>query len=709
MALDRFGAVARGLEQLGWWRALVLPSLRADDAVDIATAEAIVQSDTLCRRPLGELLPDLALVCDGTPSEHLQSARALNIIRRCSPDTWADLADRSAEGLRTWPNAGRKTVTAIVKTAVCVWTQAEHQPRPPSLDREQAAVSTSDRAERSSFRRAQQLLLELCTAAYRSGMQDLRGAVELASVSGHEASAAAVAWNELGALPLDDLIDPPGGIEDAWQALLSFDERERLVLEARTFAIGRRVTLGELGEKLAVSRERVRQIEKGAREQFEERLASELGCARILHLAARLRRELGSVAPDENVQAVLREALPGRNDSALRRAVLLNLAGPYRFTEGFWQRASELADLRAGLVQRSDEPLTEADLDRLLEEAGVVQEHRASCVAALPVHRFDERVLVWSGSLADKAARILRVHGEPMSREELHNAVGADVNTRSLLLQVQDDERFRRMSPDSYGLAEWGGEEYTTIADEIEQAIERRGGRAFLDELVDELVDLFGVSPNSIRSYAGSRRFLRQPDGTLAVAPHGHESVKMVPMAPDLDQDLVRHRGAWTVRLVVDNDVLRGSGRPVRTAIAQAAGLRPGGTRKIQLQNGSAQISWSSNQPALGSTRLLAESLGCEDGDYLFTPLQDGGRAFAVRHADLEVAQGLPRLSLELGLPSDAELSSIATAIGLSRDASSADIRGRLRARRQHQFEVLVPGDEDTDDELLDQLIGLGE
>ena len=702
--------MAGELGQLRWWRTEVLPSLGPDAAEDTATAEAIACSATLCQRPLGELLPNLALVCDGAPSEHLETARALNIIRRCSPDTWADLAERSAEELQTWPNAGHKTVTEIIKTAVRVWERAAPRPCPPASEREQAAASTADQNERSSFRRAQHLLLELCSAAYRSGMQDLRGAVELASASGHEADAVTDAWNELGALPLDDLIDLPRGIEDAWQALLSFDERERCVLEARTFVIGPRITLGELGEKLAVSRERVRQIERSAKKQFEERLASDPACARIMHLAARLRRELGSVAPDESVKVALREALPGSQDSDLRRAVLINLAGPFRPNEGFWQRATELADLRSWLVQRADEPLTEADLDRLLEEAGVVQEHRASCIAALSVHRFDDRILVWSGSLADKAARILRVHGDPMSREELYDAIGADVNARSLLMQVQDDERFRRMSRDSYGLAEWGGEEYTTIADEIEQAIERRGGRAFLDELVDELVNLFGVSPNSVRSYAGSRRFLRQPDGTLAVAPYGHESVKVVSMPPELDQDLVRHRGVWTVRLVVDDDVLRGSGRPLRTAIAQAAGLRPGGARKIQLENGSAQISWSGNQPALGSTRLIVESLGCEDGDYLFAPLQDGERAFAVRHADLDVAQGLPRLSLELGLPADAELSSIAIAIGLSTDASAADIRGRLRARRQDQLEALVPGDKDTgDDEVLDQLIGLGE
>jgi hypothetical protein len=706
---DSFEAVVGELEQLGWWRAGVSPFLGPDDAVDIATAQAIVCSGDLCRRPLGELLPDLALVCQGAPSEYVESARALNIIRRCSPDTWADLADRSTEGLRTWPNAGRKTVTEIVQTAVRVWARAVHELRPPPLEREQAAVSASDRPERSSPMRAQQLLLELCAVAYSAGMQDLRGAVELASVSDHE-SAAAEAWNELAALPLDDLIDLPGGIEEAWQGLLSFDERERRVLEARTFPIGRPVTLGELGEELVVSRERVRQIESGAKKQFEERLSSEPSCARIVHLAAKLRSELGSVAPDDCVDAALRKALPGHDDSALRRAVLLNLAGPYRLNEGFWQLASKLADLKAALVQRADEPWTETDLDRLLEEAGVVQEHRATCLVALPVHQFDGRVVVWSGSLADKASRILRLHGRPMSRDELRNAVGVNVNARSLLLQVQDDPRFRRMSRDSYGLAEWGGEEYTTIADEIEQAIERRGGRASLEELIDEVVDRFGVSPNSVRSYAGSRRFLRQPDGALAIAPDGHESVKVVPMVPAIDQDLVRHREVWTVRLVVDKDVLRGSGRPVRTAIAQAAGLRPGGARKIELQNGSAQISWRSNQPALGSTRLIVESLGCKDGDYLFVPLQDGERAFAVRHTDLDAAQGLPRVSLELGLSADVELPSIAIAIGLSTNASAADVRGRLRARRQQQLEVLIRDDEDTgDDNLLDQLIGLGE
>lgn len=716
------------LEQLAWWRDEVSPRVEPHEQVDVATATIVAESRALRHRPLGELLPDLPARCKGEPSQHLESVRAWNIVRRCSPNTWSELAGCSAERIGTWPNAGRKVVVEIIAAAVRAWAQAEAVDVPVlesgAIDRQRLAelvdelgtaaatpsqtinAPTSSPVQlpaAASLRRAQELLIELASESYRQGAENLGEALRLAATSN-----GAGAWQNLARLRLDDLLGLSDGLEAAWERLLSFDERERRILEARTFARGRPLTLGELGEELGVTRERIRQLESRSRGEIE-RLAAERACLPVVHLAARVRGQLGSLVGEEAVEAALRAAVPDASDAQLRRAVLLYLAGPYRYTDGFWQRANELQDLIAALRERADEPWSDDEVDRLLRSVEVAEEHREACVAALPLRRFDERHLVWTGSMADKAARVLRVHGEPMSREQLHTAIGADANLRSLLGQVQGDPRFRRMGLDSYGLAEWGGEEYTGIADEIEQAIERRGGCAPLDEVVEELVEWFGVSPQSVRSYAASRRFLRQPDGMLAVAPEGHAGPAGSRMPPELDRDLVRRRSGWCVRVVVDRDVLRGSGRPVRTAIAQAAGVRPGEARALELRQGTAYISWRGNQPALGSTRLLVESLGCSDRDLLFLPLQDGEQAFAVAHATLLAAGGLSRVALELGLEQDADLSAIAAAIGLPDNAAAADIRARLRARGHADLERLLPERDDDDDQLIDQLIGLGE
>jgi len=719
------------LQQLDWWRHDVVPWLRPDAPPDnsaTVAAAVVVESHDLRHRVLGELFPGLDRVCNGRPSDHVTTTRARNVLHNCSPDAWADIADLSAERLGTWRNAGPVVVTEIVAGVMRAWAHPDvevlrtrradvntqeahpepnHQPDPVrNLELAQRATTDPTRESRSAHTQA--LALKLCRHAYRAGAQDVREGLALAAAT--DEGVLADVWGELASLRLDDALGLRDGSEDAWQTLLNFDSRERKILENRTFAIGEPLTLGALGEMLIVTRERIRQIERRIKDELQERLASRHACAPIANHAARLRRQLGTLAPNKAVTAALIEAVPDGADTELRRGVLLDLAGPYRLNDGFWQRATELADLKATLAQRVDEAWTDMEVEQLLESSNVVSAHRAACVAALPLHRFDDRMLVWMGSLADKSHRVLRVHGEPMTREQLHAAVGADVNFRSLLMQVQSDDRFRRMGLNSYGLTEWGGEEYTTIADEIEQAIERRGGRAAVEELVEELVELFGVSPQSVRSYAGSRRFVRQTDGTLAVATDSHTSINVVRMPPESDRDLIRHHGAWAVRIVVDRDVLRGSGRPVRTAIAQAAGVWPGEARTIELQNGSAQITWRGTQPTLGSTRVLVETLGCADGDLLFIPLEDGAKAFAVASAELTAVGGVARLAREIGLPSDAQLAAIATAVGLPADASPADLRTRLRARRQSDLEALVPDGAEADDHvLLDELMQLGE
>jgi transcriptional regulator with XRE-family HTH domain len=628
------------LEELTWWRETVGPRLASETYAGAAielTSAAIVGSPELRRRPLGELLPALGSVCEGVPSTYLDSVRAWNVLRRSCEDTWAELAAHSAATLAAWPNAGPKVLTEIVATALEAWLRAGAEAAPDAS----------------------------AAAAHAAEQQQPRAAGPL---------------------------DADADLEQAWCALLDFNQRALRILAARSFALAEPLTLAELGEQLGVTRERIRQIERDRREDLEVRAARARECAPIAQLAAQLRQRLGALAPADAADAALREAVPdGARDAELRRGVLLALAGPYRLHDGFRQLGCELAQLKEAIAARAEAPWSEAELELLLDQAGVVAQQRPACLAALPLHRVEGRLLTWTGSLADKACRVLRVHGAPMSRDELQRAIGPDVNLRSLLGQVQEDARLRRLGRDSYGLAEWGGEAYTTIADELAQAIERRGGRAPLDELVEELVERFGVSPQSVRSYAASRRFAREPGGTLAVAPDDAAPPE-VPrrMPPELDRDLVRHRGTWTLRVAVNRDVLRGSGRAVRTAIAQAAGVEPGGARTIVLRDGRAQISWQALQPAVGSLRALVETIGCAEGDYLFLPLRDGARPYAVARGALEAARGTARLALELGLPADARLAAVASALGLPAGARAAEVRARLRARRQPQLEALV-------------------
>lgn len=709
--LDGGDGAAIGATTPTWWLDDVAPHVGTDQEVAIVTAATVVSSTALCGRRLGDLLPGLSAVRDGTPADSLESVRAWNLVKRQSANTWEDLADESADRLGTWPNAGRKVVTEIVRAALSAWSRLD-----PEVARE-AADAHPPEAKGSSVGSSPPppetpplyaSLLEIIGAAYRKGATTVGDALRLAVFEDLDeqlwrpvATASAAATLGIGT-------DPEAG----WSDLLRFDERELRILAGRIYPTAAKLTLDELGRELDITRERVRQLEGRIKEQIESRLTIGDSCAAIEHAAARVRHAAGTIAQDDLMSSALSvQVADNAQDADLRRAVLREIAGPYRLVDGFWQFEGALASVRATLLERIDKPLTSDDVDELVAAAGVVEGARAAVRDALPLHLFDDRYLVWLGGLQDKAHSVLQVHGEPMSREELHAAMGGDeVNFRSMVNAVQADGRFRRLGLNRYGLAAWGGEEYTTIADEIEQAIDRRGGRAELNDIVDELVELFGVSAQSVRSYAASRRFHRDAGGALVIAPADATGPGVAPMPAEFDRDLVTCPNGWAVRLVVDRDVLRGSGRPTRSAIAQAAGVRPGDARTIDLSNGSAAISWRATQPAFGSMRALVEALGCANGDLLFVPLVNDEDAYAVSRVAIEQAYGLSRIALELGVCDGRdELPSIALAIGLASSATLDDVRARLRARRQDDLIQHLPLGGGSDDDVLDELVGLGE
>jgi hypothetical protein len=485
--------------------------------------------------------------------------------------------------------------------------------------------------------------------------------------------------------------DLEGARERAWLTALSFrDERERRIAQARTFTLEKASTLSALGQEFGITRERVRQLENAFRTRLEQEVKTEAACAPVLDLAADVRRQLGTIASQESVRRILWAVCPDGADAPMRRAWLIALAGPYTLTDGFWQRGGALAELRAGVAARAAGPFSERELVQMLGASGVSGGQRDACIAALPITLSGGGVLPADRSLGEHAVRILHLQGEPMSGTQLAAAVGGDVSVQAVVAHVRQDPRIRRVALHSYALAEWGEDAYSTVADELQLVIEERGGRANLAELAFELAESLGVAPASVRAQAATARFLRMADGTVTVRDHCDSLLKGPAVCPGLDRDLVRGREGWAVRVSVEEQILRGSARPLRTAIPRAARVAPGEARTITLRNGSVEITWRCKRPAIASTRPLVQALGCADGDRVFVPLLDGASAFAVAGHEIGAAAGVARVALEVGLPAGAPISRIAHAIGLSRGASAQQVVERLQARGQHELANLV-------------------
>jgi hypothetical protein len=667
---------------------------------------------------LGELLPGLADAVEPQPPFREVSVRLRNVLRRAGISTWERLASSTVTELSELPNSGVKSVTEVLVVAILGWAELswltdangrvatdavveENGARAPTADAHERDAGSVDPPKPSPMA---DLMIEAGDLLRRvweeTGAETLEEAIDdLAAFRVHGASG-------LGRLRLDQLLGMPAVDESSWESLLAMPYRERRIMELRTRRpAGQRETLDQLGRRFNLTRERIRQLEGRVHEALETRIAGPEGLA-FRHLARRVMREIGDVSDPAAVDQLLTLAVAntshdGNGELELRKAVLRDLAGPLIEIGGLLWSArgrERLEDLERHYSSAAPgDALEERPLAAAMNELGGNADIRDRILDHLGLRACNGSLVVWRGSMADLAVSCLAAHARPMSIDEIHGELGYDRNPRSLAGRVQTDPRIIRLGRDSYGLREWGGEEYAGILDGIERAIAEAGGAVDGGDLVVRLAARFGVSENSVRAYAKDRRFIRRADGTIALRTAEDPEVPIGARPIELARGVVRLDGVWHLRVVVDPEVLRGSGRPMARSVALEAGIEPDLTLGFEYDGGTVLFSWGAIQPSLGSVRGVALAHSCVESDLLFLPL-DGPEprpVRVVRSAGPNAEHGARRLAIELGLDpasvSDDDPVVIAIALGLPAGAEWEDVRERLADRGEADLTMHVP------------------
>ena len=683
--------------------ALLDPTLGGGDTVRALTHELWIRQE-LWARSFEDLFPGLASITETGPVTGA-SARTRNVLLRCRLGSWSALARTTPLQLADLPNYGRKSFAETVGMLLVAWaTHCRSAPTAivPIDGHDEMPAPQSDPPKVDSHLSD---VSEVLTWLWReTGAETLADALADWPGANPPEGISALAEVILD-MRLDETLGLRAPDELAWRTLFDLPERDLEILRERVYADRPAVTLGELAERLGLTRERVRQLETTVRKHLAARLADDGDCAGLVHLAARTRRAIGRVADGAFVIATVDAAVAASSEEPprdnLRRNVLLSLIGPSVEEDGLFISefaAGRLDDARR-LVAESEAgtALPESLVEDLLAELRVPPALEDRLEGRLGVRRIGDRHVVWRGSMADKAVSVLSVTGEPMTMLALHEGVGLECNPRSLAGQVQGDRRIMRRGKEHYGLRSWGGEEYTGILDELEQAIERADGRIDLKKTVETFVATFGVSAQSVRAYAADRRFVRNGDGSLSLR------TEQDPLPNARHRPVVETRGVflvdgvWHVRVEVDHDLLRGSGRLLATGAALAAGLEPDLTLGFDYGAGSVTFSWSRSQPTIGSLRATALARGCGEGDLLFLPLTgpEPRRCGVCRAVDRHGASGVIRLALEMGLDAhDLDADDpvpIAHGIGLPTGADWDDVADRLRGRGESHLVDLIP------------------
>lgn len=457
------------------------------------------------------------------------------------------------------------------------------------------------------------------------------------------------------------------------------DAREQLILQER-FAAVKPKTLDQLGLKIGVTRERVRQIERAVVKRLKE-------VAKAGPIAELIEAIRAQAYPVSTLQQIV-DSHPELDEQvewwgAPLWLILDRLDDSFLVEKGWVcfpdlktaaSRTKELLQERTNAegVVRLDElqtDLTPALLTEWLRQCGyqVLEGH----------------VLTRVGSLPARAAGILSIRGVPMSVAEIYKAVGQGRTERSFRNALNANDELMRTSMDEWALRRWGGEEYSSLKDAIglrvQRAVDAGEAGVPLADLLDELPKKFGVAENSVRVYAGEGDF-ELVDGL--VIPRVSENVNNG--TPEESDRMYMRDGRWQLLLTVTPDHLRGSGCPVPSGLTAMLGVRYGEPLEIPSELGPQKVYWATMH-TLGSIKRFCDALGLQPGDRAWVDVHEGQWFEVRRAAGLTGATGLAGVAEYMGESpegTEAELEArIAQALGLRSGAPRRKILARVRHR----------------------------
>lgn len=422
-------------------------------------------------------------------------------------------------------------------------------------------------------------------------------------------------------IALADLTGDRRAADDVLARLLpatdAMSEAERLIAHERLFASSPQTprTLQQLGDRIGVSRERVRQIEA----RLKRRLARDIKPP-LRALAAAVGRRLGPAASEAEFQAWTRSLFDHAPASCanLATAMLRSELG-YSCEDGVCLSAEAIAvveRLRSAAGSHADPEglIDEPELRGELPDEGWTK-HWPTLIGRCGFHRIAGQLALRDTQKALVKATLIAI-GAPATRDEIAEASG--VRAAAVGSQLSAISGVVRADKRRWALAEWVDEEYAGIAAEIIQRIENDGGSTPLNRLLRELPRRFGVSETSVRAYAGAPRFAIE-GGFVRLADEA--SIRLRPLGDVIDGRDERGAPWWAFE--VEDRYFEGYSLPgFPPELAVALGCDPGGSASATIVNlpGRRDLSviWRLTSLAGASLGYLAEPLrrlGVRAGD----------------------------------------------------------------------------------------------
>ncbi len=418
--------------------------------------------------------------------------------------------------------------------------------------------------------------------------------------------------------------------------LESLDDRDRHIVVFRLLASDKS-TLDEIGSRLGLTRERVRQLEKKLTKELEGPLI-QLREIYASELTRKPRPEkffcmLGEISPfgTRGVEAVN----PGTVDFSL----LGEKFELYEALEGICFVPSKLevqqalialvAKTRSSLLFLTEEvhwgeiqsgPVTEFHLERVL---GLMGFERLACGYWLP-----------KGSYVTAAAALLGLEDKPLRLESLRDMIDPAVSLRSLKQRLMNDERFTFPDPNTVRLTNEGerASKPDSIATLISQIVPEDGSFVGFSQVLEFVRSRREVAESSVRAYA-SRHPYRFEGNRVARSLSGPKRPRQ---HPSKTRNLYRLPDGWAYRLQVNSEHLRGSSITLPAAFVNAMNLEVDQDLEFQdlVAGETMWVRWDGGQPRARSIRKNLKYLVAKEDSWVVLHFRKHGFEVGVVQSD---------------------------------------------------------------------------
>jgi DNA-directed RNA polymerase delta subunit len=318
-------------------------------------------------------------------------------------------------------------------------------------------------------------------------------------------------------------------------------EREREIISRRFGLYDRRETLEQIGERLGITRERVRQLEKAIISRLKTQAEKDLPhinqvereFTRILHemgQAARVKAVAGEISDTEDTTVAhvsfLSTLAPSIQVLDENDDYYLSIGIADKFTDPSFK---EQIDNIVKLIKEHGQPLT---VDELYKKTNYGHPSHVNALATLS-KKLATLEGVWGlvkwptvnpKNIRDKIYVVLQASGNPMHFTEISETIKEsdfkrkDVTTQAIHNELIKDKRFVLIGRGIYALKEWGYKK-GTVADTIADILKKEGKPLHRDEIVKRVLKHRQVKETTILlNLQGKPQFKRVAKATYELA-----------------------------------------------------------------------------------------------------------------------------------------------------------------------------------------------